>query len=704
VHTSGRRKQDVRLLTGVRHVERAAPKPSDSIMEVLTGSSPGTVSSLAWQEWASLPFLQAAAPAGNELRLALRLLESSLDAPTVDAYLKQQLPEVASEFAASWVAVWHRQRDWRKLAEFGRQPVEQMPLRLLSEALERDAGGAWMFDAAGPAHGIGFAAAPAPGRARGTELLVWSARNARPALPQTLIIARALGFGMGVAGCRQDAARREERLRATLAIASQLSLVREMKPLLELIAREAARLLQCDRASIFLWNRAQHEAVACPALGLEWDALRIPDNVGIVGECLQTGKVVVVDDAYADPRFNRQVDLHTGYKTRNLLCVPLMAADGQRLGAFEAINKHLGDFTEDDETALAELGVQVAAALENTQERERLVKRQRQFVEQAAQSVQIVGSSPQITALRATLERLAATDLPVLILGESGTGKEVVAQALHFQSPRRELPFIAVNCAAMTESLLESELFGHEKGAFTDARETRQGKFELAQGGTIFLDEIGDMSPNGQAKLLRVLEQKVINRVGGSQALRIDARIVAATNVNLQAAVREKRFREDLYYRLSVVALELPALRDRPQDILPLARHFLERFCAQAGRKPLVLSAEAEQRLVAHAWPGNVRELRNLMERVAFLAGGDRVERTDLAFVISPDGGAGAAEAALGLAEATNEFQQEYIRRMIRRAGRNRTEAARLLGLHRSNLYRKMKQLGMSDTDEFDAE
>jgi len=677
-------------------------------MEVVTGSLPGSMASPVWKEWTSLPFLAPGAPGGSELRLALRLLECALNVESVDDFFRQQLPEIASEFAASWVAVMRRGREWRKLAEFGRQPTEHLPLRIMAEALERDACGGWLAVPNGASGDTAFVAAPASTRRGGNDLLIWSARGARvtqhETLVQTLAIARALGLAWQVAASRQEGAQRIDRLRATLAIASQLSLVREMKPLLELIAREAARLLRCDRASIFLWNRGQHEVVACPALGLEWDALRLPDDQGIVGECLQSGTSILVDDAYADPRFNRQVDLRTGYKTRTLLCVPLVAADGQGLGAFEAINKIEGTFDEQDEAALKELGVQVAAALENTRERERLVKRQKQFVEQAAQSVQLVGSSPQITALRATLERLAATDLPVLILGESGTGKEVVAQALHFQSPRRDQPFIAVNCAAMTETLLESELFGHEKGAFTDARETRQGKFELAQGGTIFLDEIGDMSPNGQAKLLRVLEQKVITRVGGSQTVRIDARVVAATNVNLQAAVRERKFREDLYYRLSVVALELPALRDRPQDILLLANYFLERFCIQAGRKTLPLSPDAEQRLMAHAWPGNVRELRNLMERVAFLCPHERVERDDLAFIINPELPAGAADAPLRLAEATNEFQQEYIRKMIKRAGRNRTEAARLLGLHRSNLYRKMKQLGMSDRDEFDDE
>jgi Nif-specific regulatory protein len=211
------------------------------------------------------------------------------------------------------------------------------------------------------------------------------------------------------------------------------------------------------------------------------------------------------------------------------------------------------------------------------------------------------------------------------------------------------------------------------------------------------------MSPGGQAKLLRVLEQRVITRVGGSQPIRINVRVVAATNVNLAAAVRERRFREDLYYRLSVVALELPPLRDRPEDILPLAEHFLARFCTQAGRRALGISAEARKRLQAHAWPGNIRELRNLMERVAFLCPRDHVEVDDLAFILSPDRDANLSATDLGLSEATGRFQQEYIRRIIKRVQGNISEAARLLGLHRSNLYRKMRQLGMTEADDEDS-
>ena len=413
---------------------------------------------------------------------------------------------------------------------------------------------------------------------------------------------------------------------------------------------------------------------------------------------IHSGKSLRVDDAYQDSRFSRKVDSTSGYKTRNLLCAPLYGSDKKLLGAFEVINKNVGSFTDEDEVTLADLSLQVAVALQNTRERESLLRSHNQLTEQVAKGVSIIGESPAMQAMRSTIRRLAATDLPVLILGESGTGKEVVAQALHYQGPRSDRPFIAVNCAALTETLLESELFGHEKGAFTDAREMHKGKFEVAEGGTLFLDEIGDMSPGGQAKLLRVLEQKVITRVGGSQSIPINARVIAATNTHLADAVRAKKFREDLYFRLNVVTLDLPSLRDRPDDVLPLADHFLTAFAVQARRPQLKLSDESRKRLQAHSWPGNVRELRNLMERVAFLAPGETVEAEDLAFILSPEPhNVFEPSLEMGLGEATNGFQQDFIRRAIKRVKGNMSETARLLGLHRSNLYRKMRQLGMSE-------
>ena len=375
------------------------------------------------------------------------------------------------------------------------------------------------------------------------------------------------------------------------------------------------------------------------------------------------------------------------------------------MGAFELINRLEGSFNEDDLEGLEHLAGQAAVALANTQEHQRLLRSREQLAEQVGRGARLVGTSPSIIALRDTVDRLAGTDLPVLVLGASGTGKEVVSRALHFGGSRTDQPFVAVNCAAISETLLESELFGHEKGAFTDAVDTRKGKFELADDGTLFLDEIGDMSPGGQAKLLRVLEQKVITRVGGSQAIPINVRVIAATNQDLAEAVSEKRFREDLFYRLSVVTLELPSLAERPEDILPLAEHFLGEFCVEAGRASLTLAPEAQQRLVGHAWPGNVRELRNLMERVAFLCPGDQIEIDDLAFILAPgrEPDVEMPEDA-GLSEATRRFQVDYIRRSIRLAAGNMTEAARLLGLHRSNLYRKMGQLEMKESEDDNGE
>ena len=300
------------------------------------------------------------------------------------------------------------------------------------------------------------------------------------------------------------------------------------------------------------------------------------------------------------------------------------------------LNKRDGAFTADDERGLIELASHAAVALENTQQFAELLERHEKLVEQAAQDTQLVGESPAIQAIRNTIRRIADTDLAVLMLGENGTGKEVVARSIHFGSRRRKQPFIAVNCAALTETLLESELFGHEKGAFTDAHEARAGKFELASGGTLFLDEIGDMSLAGQAKLLRVLEEKTIVRVGGSKPIHTDVRVLAATNQNLAELVRAKRFREDLYFRLNVVSLELPPLRERGDDVMLLAEHFLRDFSRRAGRRVLKFTAAARKRLESHTWPGNVRELRNLMERLAYLSTGDRIEAEDLAFILSP--------------------------------------------------------------------
>ena len=491
---------------------------------------------------------------------------------------------------------------------------------------------------------------------------------------------------------REHFQRRSRRLEAILEIAGQWNQNMRMDSLLTQMAETSTRLMACDRASIFLWDKRNKTLVGRPALGIEGGELRIPDDEGIVGQVVQTGELRRLDAHENRNEINRDVDAQTGYQTNTLLCCPLRGKSGALFGAFEMINKHNGNFTAEDEAALIELSQHAAIALENTQEHEQLLTARQRIADEAAQSVQLIGQCDSIGRVRDTVRRIADKDIAVLILGENGTGKEVVSQSIHFLSQRRSHPFVAVNCAAIPENLLESELFGHEKGAFTDARDTRIGKFELADGGTLFLDEIGDMSLGGQAKMLRVLEEKVVVRVGGSLTIPTDARVIDATNQNLAQLVQRGQFREDLYFRLNVVTLELPPLRDRGDDILTLAEHFLRQFCLQARRKLPTFTAAAKKRLLTHAWPGNVREIRNLMERLAYLTEGDQLDAADLAFVPSPTS-----------AEWTVFDTRLPLKRQLKRTRGNVTDAAELLGVHRSNLYRKMRQLGMNP-DEVERE
>ncbi len=494
----------------------------------------------------------------------------------------------------------------------------------------------------------------------------------------------------------ETAKKRLQRLEMILEIAGQWNQTRDMESLLHQMAEAATRLLNAERASIFLWDRQSHSLVGRPALGVDNGELRIPDDRGVVGQVIQTGQPRRVGAVDTQDEIDRTVDKKLRFRTRSLLCVPLFGKNAATLGAFELLNKRAGDFTTDDEIALTELATHAAVALQNTQQYQQLLRVRNQLADQAAEAVQLIGDCNSIRQLRDTARRVAETDLAVLILGENGTGKEVIARMVHYFGRRRNEPLVAVNCAAMPDTLLESELFGHERGAFTDAIDTRIGKFELAAGGTLFLDEIAEMSPGGQAKLLRVLEEKVIVRVGGSIPIRTEARVVAATNQNLSELVHLKRFREDLFFRLSVVTLSLPPLRSRNGDILLLAEHFLQHFSSRANRTLPTLTADARKRLLSHDWPGNIRELRNLMERLAYLLPTDKIEADDLSFVLTGKrDGSAVVNLEEPLTEATRQFQMDYIKRQIERTGGNMTDAAERLGLHRANLYRKMKQLGM---------
>jgi DNA-binding NtrC family response regulator len=313
---------------------------------------------------------------------------------------------------------------------------------------------------------------------------------------------------------------------------------------------------------------------------------------------------------------------------------------------------------------------------------------------------ELVGSGPAMQKLQAQIERVAASETRVCILGETGTGKELVARAIHEKSPRRENAFVTLNCAAVPAELIESELFGHEKGAFTGAAAKHLGKFEQAEGGTLFLDEIGDMPLAMQAKLLRVLEEGEVERVGGDKPIRVNVRVLVATHRNLEELVKANAFRRDLFHRIYVFPLPLPALRERPEDFPALVEHFARQVAAQNGWKEKIFADEAIAELRRYAWPGNVRELRNVVERLVLLAADGPVSAAEVRLVLpassAASGKAGSVSTDSGtLAERTEAFEKEVLMGEIRRHNFHMTNVARALGLERSHLYKKCQQLGI---------
>jgi len=328
----------------------------------------------------------------------------------------------------------------------------------------------------------------------------------------------------------------------------------------------------------------------------------------------------------------------------------------------------------------------------------------------------MVGQSPCLGEVLRVLAKVAPTDSTVLVTGESGTGKELLVRALHANSRRVGKPFVPVNCGAIPRELLESELFGHEKGAFTSAVRARQGRFELAEGGTIFLDEIGEMDLSLQVKILRALQEKEFERVGGGKTLKADVRIVAATNRDLEVEVQAGRFREDLYYRLNVIPLHLPPLRDRGEDVLLLAEHFLCRFCRQKGRPQLTFPPEARRLVLGYPWPGNVRELENFMERLSILCENEVIGVDDLprkildtaGVVLPPVTLAGAtpgfrwprltdlADNAMGLKDFMDALEEKLLVEALEKAGGVKNQAAELLGIKRTTLIEKLKKRNMA--------
>ncbi len=371
------------------------------------------------------------------------------------------------------------------------------------------------------------------------------------------------------------------------------------------------------------------------------------------------------------------------------------AVRATKLGAFQFLEK-----------PLTPEGVLVA--LRSALELSRTLAENKRLHEQLGHSDPLVGSSAAMEELRALITRVAPTESRVLITGESGTGKELVASAIHRQSTRGSKPFVTVNSAALPRDLVESEMFGHERGAFTGATERRQGRFELADGGTLFLDEVGDLGAEAQAKLLRVLESGVVERVGGERPFGVNVRVIAATNKDLQQAVKQGHFREDLWFRLNVLPIHITPLRERPEDVAPLVRHFAGRSAARLGR-PVKFDAGAVPLLAAYSWPGNVRELANIVERMAILSTSELVTAADVARVLPNDGVAVVRTPPsdepwrdIALSDTLDHYERELIAKALSVSRGNVAEAARRLQTDRANLYRRMRRLGIEPPTKAD--
>ena len=507
------------------------------------------------------------------------------------------------------------------------------------------------------------------------------------------------------------AATADPRSAILLAVGGLLHREIAIDELLRRLVDGIAESMGADRGTIYLVDYAKGEVYSRAAHLPEIDEIRLRLGQGVAGYVAQTGEVVNVPTSRRDQRFYQGVDDQTGYRTESMLAVPLRDRRGRILGVVQLLNKRGGAFERQDEQALGELAAQAAVAIEATTLYEELSRgpdSEGQRLPLSGLFNRIVGESVLLQDACRLTKKAAASDATVLIRGESGTGKELFARAVHVNSRRADGPFVKVDCAALPESLIENELFGHERGAFTGADRKAPGQFDAARGGTIFLDEIGELPPAVQGKLLRVLQDREFLPLGAVHPTAAEVRIVAATNRDLEKLCTAGRFRQDLYFRIKVVQIVLPPLRKRgPRDIVRLAQHFATIAARRYDRPVPSLSPAALERLVAHSWPGNVRELEHCIESAVVTMDGTVVGPEDLALAdrspssavprlpsTAPASGAAAAGRPLAGPTMLAEVERAHILAMLERAAGNRTEAARLLGIGRNTLARKLKGYG----------
>lgn len=484
-------------------------------------------------------------------------------------------------------------------------------------------------------------------------------------------------------------------------ISQELSRSMDISEVLEPVLRSMAERLEMLRGTITLLNRETGEIYIEEAYGLsdtQRERGRYRIGEGITGKVIETGEPAVVRDISEEPLFLNRTGARINKKDISFICVPIKIGN-EVIGALSADRLFSDEVSlKEDVRLLSIIASMIAQAVRLRQsaheEKQRLINENRMLKEELKERFKpsnIIGESKAMREVYDIIGRVAATDTTVLLRGESGVGKELVAHAIHYHSHRASGPFIRINCAALPENLIESELFGHEKGAFTGAISTRKGRFELADRGTLFLDEIGDLPGQTQVKLLRVLQEREFERLGSEKSIRVDVRIIAATSRNLEELLNRGKFREDLYYRLNVVPIFIPPLRERREDIPLLIEHFLDKF-NRKHRKRVSLSKDVLKTLMDHEWPGNVRELENTVERLVVMAKDNIIRATDLPLSIHLERAHRTPLIRSALPSTVADIEREKILEALQKSGWIQARAARMLGITPRQIGYKMKK------------
>ena len=477
----------------------------------------------------------------------------------------------------------------------------------------------------------------------------------------------------------------------------------DLHSLLSQILDSATKLCKGEASSLLLVNKETQELyfeAATGAKGAEAAKYTIKLNEGIAGWVATHNKSIIVNDVEKDERHSKKISDKIGYSSKTMIAAPMRIKD-ECIGVIELLNKKGNtNFTQDDLEWLEIFANQAALAVRNTQNFQKVTGEVNQLQKELFRKKgyhPLVAKSPVILEKLEIIQRVAQTDSSVLLLGESGVGKELFAERVHFLSARSAKPFVRINCAALPENLLESELFGHVKGAFTSAIQNRPGRFEFAHGGTIFLDEIGDMPLPLQAKLLRVIQEKTFEKVGSDVSQTVDVRILAATNRDLETMVEKGEFRSDLYYRINVLPIYIPPLRQRPDDIPCLADYFLKKYQEETKKQFNGFSREALEFMLSYTWSGNVRELENAIERACVIGKGNTIQKEDLFMRTTADTIEAGGEGSRNLKNAVNSFKVHFIQKALEENNWNQTEAAKVLDIQRTYLSRLIKELSIKE-------